>query len=105
MKTSHFLKHLGLSLFSNCVQNIKYLEKTKKIESLFIYCTFMIYPVLNSSTAYFTCEYNQMSYSQILNSHKMPLHKFSHKAIVFILPMMMGSSNARRLLPPSILTK
>lgn len=107
MKNFHLLKHLGLSLFSNYVQNIKYLKRIKKIKSVFIYCSFMIYAILNSSSAYLIHECNKMSYlpSQILNPHEMTLHKFSHKAIVIILPMIMGSSNTRKPLTLPTLTK
>lgn len=107
MKNVHFLKHLGLSLFSNYVQNRKLFEKNKKIKSVFIYCSFTIYTILNSSSVYPIHECNKMSYlpSQILNTHEMTLHKFSHKAIVIILPMIMGSSNTGKLLIPPALTK
>lgn len=74
---------------------------------MFSYYSFMIYAILNSSSAYLIHECNKMMYlpSQILNSHEITLHKFSHKAIVIILPIMMGSSNTRKPPTPPTLTK
>lgn len=105
VENSHIFKPSDLSLFRNCVQNIKYLKRIKKIKSLFLCCSFIIYTMLNSNRTYLIYECHKISHppSQILNSHKLPLRKLSHNAEVIILSVMNGSSNVRKLLLPSLL--
>lgn len=97
-ENSHSYRHLDLSLFSNSVQNIKYLKKNKKKTNPCLFAVLLQFTlILNPNSAYLIHKCNKMTHPPLLtlNSHKMPLHEFSHKTEANIPSVMYRSSNTR----------